>query len=52
MKRIVLLVATAVLAAVAEDRGAAAPEFIWRDVPALKWRTHGNARIEGDTLTC
>ena len=52
MKRIVLLVATAVLAAVAEDRGAAAPEFIWRDVPALKWHTHGNARIEGGLLTC
>ena len=52
MKRIVLLVAAAALAAVAEDRGAAAPEFVWRDVPALKWRTHGNARIEDGLLTC
>ena len=52
MKRIVLLVAAAALAAVAEDRGAAAPEFVWRDIPALKWRTHGNARIEDGLLTC
>ena len=52
MKRIGFLLLAAVLSVYAEDRGATAPEFVWRDVPLLKWHACGNVRVEGDTLTC
>ena len=42
----------AALSAGAEDRGAAAPEFVWHDVPTLKWQMHGNARLKDGILTC
>ena len=38
------------LPAFAEDRGPAAPEFIWHDIEGITWRFHGNARIVGDEL--
>ena len=34
----------------AEDRGPAAPEFIWHDIGGIAWRFHGNARIVGAAL--
>ncbi len=40
------------LPALAEDRGPAAPEFIWHDIGGIAWRFHGNARIVGDELVC
>ena len=40
------------LPALAEDRGPAAPEFIWHDIGGITWRFYGNARIVGDELVC
>lgn len=55
LRRLLIISAVAyavVLPCRAEDRGATAPEFIWRDVGEVKWRFCGNAKIVGDELVC